>query len=176
MSAELHTGTEAVRIDFTGPASVAGTKVLATPGGTYVYLPAVRRLRKVPKRQRAASLLGTTLSYALFDRRLHERFTWSTKTAGGTTILEGAATNPKNTEHATAKIVLGSAVPKSVQFLDRSGAATLTVDLSGTVDVAGTTIPKTAVFTSKKGRTTVHAESARSERLPRSEFTRRALR
>lgn len=188
----LRDGQEiATRVEFLEPKDVAGTVLLSVEKGgavsQHLYLPGVKRVRKLVGSQRGGAFMGSDFSYEDLAPREVEKATYELlreESVAGKACWVVEATPSKGAGSAYSKTVLWIAkddhLTLRAKFFDAKGAElkTLAVDPANVHVENGVRIPKRLEMTSKKdGHTTVIEveEIDLAPRLDRSRFEASSL-
>ena len=150
------------RIEFLEPKDVAGTVLLSVEkaGGVsqHLYLPGVKRVRKVTGSQRGGAFMGSDFSYEDLAPREVEKSTYTLlaeETVAGKACYTVEATPKKGTETGYTKSILSIAkddfVTLRMRLFDKNGEAkVLEVDPAKVKAEGDVRIPQHMVMTSKK--------------------------
>lgn len=151
------------RIELKKPADVAGTVLLVADGQQHLWLPRLRRVRRVAGKARAGSFMGSDFSFEDLDRRSFDDATYrhdGKATVGGTpcTRITATPTQGTNTAYQRVDTCFGEKhLPLEVRFFTDDGsepAKVLTVDVDSIEEHDSYRIPRKMTMRAADGHTT----------------------
>jgi hypothetical protein len=172
-------------VRFSAPPDLAGAGFLQTQNGDrdddrFLYLPSLKRSRRVAASQRSTSFMGTDFNFADLDRRDYRE---STATKGGDSKVLNfdcyeVTVVPRRKDSPYSKIVLSvrkdNFVPLKVLMHDRSGSLEKTLQVQQLKRISGRWFTTKSLMTDHKRKHTtllVFQKVTPRDDVPASEFT-----
>jgi outer membrane lipoprotein-sorting protein len=178
-------------VRFRAPADVAGTAFLLVQRGAsadeqYVYLPALRRVRRILGRERQGSFMGSDVSYADLERRDPSAAVYRQRgdeTVGGHAcyVIESTPKPGREADHPYAKIVMwirkSDHVALRIQFMDAQGRLEKTLFARRIQTIEGRpVVVESRMENARTGSvTSLFIDEIHFVDVPMDEFTERAL-
>jgi len=179
-------------VRFRSPAEVAGTAFLLVQRGNqadeqYVYLPALRRVRRILGRERQGSFMGSDVSYSDLERRDASAGVYSQRsdeTVGGHAcyVIESTPKQGREGDHPYGRVVMwirkSDHVALRMQFFDARGRHVKSLFARRVAAVGGRPVVMESRMENHEtgGVTEIfidHIEFTRD--IPADQFTQRAL-
>jgi hypothetical protein len=176
-------------VRFDAPAKVAGTKflMLDNPDGAseqYIYLPGLKRTRRIVGREREGSFMGSDFTYQDLSPKAdpggkHKRLPDEKIGKDDVYVLETTTGNVKATGYS--KLVTwvrkSDSIPLRTKFFDESGKHKKTLYVRRTREVSGKPVVVEARMQAENGHATELIVDSLEEnaKLPDAEFTPAAL-
>jgi hypothetical protein len=184
-----HDGRLESKVEFLSPSDVAGTRFLTVEkrsGGSeqHIYLPGLKRTRRIVGREREGSFMGSDFTYADLQRSddkgaKHKRLADDQIDAIATFHLESIPGNAAQGGYGKIETWVRKTdfVPLRTRFYDGSGKLLKTLYVRKIGDLDGRPVVKEAVMKAESGhKTEIVVDSIeRKDNIPDSEFTPTAL-
>ena len=177
-------------VRFRAPADVAGTAFLLIQRGSaadeqYVYLPALKRVRRIVGRERQGSFMGSDVSYQDLERRDPSAGVYrqrSDEDVGGHAcyVVESTPKAGREADHPYSKIVMWvrktDFVALRIQFFGENGRLQKTLFSRRVQVVDGRPVVVESRMENASGSVTeIFIDEIRFVDVPADEFTQRAL-
>lgn len=177
------------KVEFLSPSDVAGTKFLTlekSGGGSeqHVYLPGLKRTRRIVGREREGSFMGSDFTYGDLQPKddkgaKHAKLPDEQLGSEATYVLESTPGSVEAAGYSKVRMWVRKKdfVPLRTQFFDANGKLTKTLYVRHIRDFEGHPVVDEARMKSESGHSTelVVDSLAREENLPDAEFSPTAL-